>query len=808
MSDKRQSTTQRGSSAMGGDEEEEEEETPHRILVAQIIEKIITPIFSGHFLAVIGNWALPDFMKVRERPELLVPDGMVELSSDSKSATVSNNRDSSNVDMLCILRSGPGLRGSYRQTTEKQFGHIEDGIRQLHEAVAPLKKGFKICVDAKNPDECILKGNVSMIVIKVDGDDILRPRYLFPGMIVQLVYQRTPLVTFSIEINTGIDTDRLQASIAPCRELTRTVFPRVNIYGMAILLYYGMLDNVPKLRWDFDYMMTKCHKHLEAVRLSGGDVGVNPRDIILPNLGPPSADFIVRLIRTCNDMFERCIILDYRHTGKNILEYLLKFFNPQIRVEQHLPPVQQHLPPVHSVVYGSYNKFESEQVGNRVLGLAYGMVGGIPVSIRKAINATIGNIDRAIAHLGGVIVKSGGEVAVYRGLNAEGHDASFSTNDIDTKVWVTNEDNRDQIYEIITDMLFALVKYIAHYKFMDNFIRDHNVQFPAGIDAYMFGKGINCKVFPLDESIPGVLSASARIIHINPHNCKRATAVRKKITLLSMDTFAQTKYSIGDYDGVRKAFIVGVECSGFLVASPLDIAFDIKPYNPKNVATIDFPHQVQHGWAAASAAQQQLVHASRGVESAAQQQMWSKLPFPKSAPPVQAKVLSNDYMVKDIGYLLKNKDRLAIPGKTEKDKIRQSFFEGDPPFRDDSVRGGVSVVEMLTSGYDGVVGLDELYGDQRPAWCTDMEPFFESQRVLFLAAIHDNDSRHKTPKNPQEPDEHNHRADGGMDLGGGGKAVSKKINRRTRRRVKNYKQKSNKLTRNNKRQSYKLSSSR
>ena len=68
---------------MGGDEEEEEEETPHRILVAQIIEKIITPIFSGHFLAVIGNWALPDFMKVRERPPSLVPAGIIEPSSDS-----------------------------------------------------------------------------------------------------------------------------------------------------------------------------------------------------------------------------------------------------------------------------------------------------------------------------------------------------------------------------------------------------------------------------------------------------------------------------------------------------------------------------------------------------------------------------------------------------------------------------------------------------------------------------------------------------------------------------------------------------
>ena len=55
---------ERGAAAMGGHEEEEEEEekTPHRLLVAQIIEKHITSTFRGHFLAIIGNLALPDFM--------------------------------------------------------------------------------------------------------------------------------------------------------------------------------------------------------------------------------------------------------------------------------------------------------------------------------------------------------------------------------------------------------------------------------------------------------------------------------------------------------------------------------------------------------------------------------------------------------------------------------------------------------------------------------------------------------------------------------------------------------------------------
>ena len=863
---KSKSKSKRGSvaasAAMGRHEEEEEEEEEeeaisHHILVAQIIEKTITPIFEGHFLAVIGNWALPDFMKVRERPPSLVPDGIIEPSSDSSASTVDNKRDSSNVDMLCILSHDPTLRGlSYIENTQIQFGYIEDGISKLRDVVAPLKKNHKICAGADKPDEmCTLKSAVSLSVSKADDDDILTPRYLFPGMIVKFMYQGKPLVTFSIEINTGIDTTMLQANIAPCKQ-PRLVFPRVNIYGMAILLYYGMLDNVVKLRWDFDDMMTKCHQHLEAHRLGG----VNPRHIIEDDLEPPSANFIVELIGRCNFIFRECIILDYRYTGKNMLEYLLKLFNPEISAEQHLPPV-------HDVVFGSYNKFESEQVGNRVLGLAYGMVDGIRVSIREAINATIGNIDRAITPLGGVIVKSGGEVAVYRGLNAEGLDASFSTNDIDTKVWVTKPANRDQIYEIITDMLFALVKYIAHYKFMDNFIRDHRVQFPSGIGTFMFGKCINCNVLPLDDVNPGMLSASARIIHINPHNHKRTSHDRKKITLLSMDTFAVTTYRIGDYHHAGRQFTVGAECSGYLVASPLDIAFDIKPFKVESVAEIPrhaqhgspasralasaapqhgwlaasaAPQRLaasaapqhgwsaasaapqhgwlaasaapqhgwsaasaapQHGWSAASAAPQHGWPAARAVVSEVPKHGWRELSLPKSEP-VKAKILSNAYMVADIGHLLHNADRLAIPGKTEKDKQRQAFFGNDPSFRDDMVRGGVSVVEMLTSGYDGVVGLDELYGVRRPAWCTDMEPFFASERVLFLAAIHDTDSRHKTPKNPTNPEkEENHR----NYAEGGGNAVLNKINIRTRRSVKNYKQKSNKLTRNKKRRSYKSS---
>jgi hypothetical protein len=778
-----------GAAAMGG-RDEEEEETPHRLLVAQMIEKKITPIFKGHFLAIIGHWALPDFMKMRERPRSLVPVGMVEFGSDS--AVVKNERDSSNVDMLCILCRDPALRGlSYKQSVEAQFGHIEDGIQLLQVEVAPLKKGFRMCVSDKPDEMCTLKGAVSLSVSRAGDGEMLRPRYLFPGIIVKFVYQGKPLITFSIEINTGIDTNRLQAAIAPC-PVHRVVFSKVNIYGMAILLYHGMLDNVVKLRWDFDDMMTKCHKHLEAVRLGGvGGVGVNPRHLIEAGLQPPSANFIVELIGICNDIFRDCIILDYRYTGKNMLEYLLKLFNPIIRVKEHLPI---H-PTGNSVIFGSYNKFESEQVGNRVLGVAYGVVGGRRVSVREAINATIGSIGRAIKPLGGVIVKSGGEVAVYRGLDAEGHDASFSTNDIDTKVWVTIPANRDQIYEIITDMLFALVKYVAHYKFMDNFIRAHNVQFPEGIDTYAFGKGINCKVSPLDEVSPGMLSACARIIHINPHNNKRTSAVRKKITLLSMDTTAVTNYCIGDYNDATQQFTVNASCSGYLVASPLDIAFDNKPFKVAYVAEI--PRQAQHGWAAASAAQQQWGTASsRDVASAAQQ-----LPLPKSEP-VKATILSNAFMVEDIERLLHNADRRAIPGKTAKDELRQLFFKSDPPFRHDSVRGGVSAVEMLTSGYDGVVGLDALYGVQVPDWCIPMEPFFASQRELFLAAIHDEDGRHKTPKNPKDPEkEENHR-----DYAeGGGNAVLNKINTRTRRRVKKYKQKSNKLTRNKKR-SYKSSS--
>jgi hypothetical protein len=330
----------------------------------------------------------------------------------------------------------------------------------------------------------------------------------------------------------------------------------------------------------------------------------------------------------------------------------------------------------------------------------------------------------------------------------------FATSDIDTKVWVTSEPHRDEIYGIITDKLIALVKCVNRDGFMDNYVTNHNGQFPRGIDTHIFGKGINWKIRPCQHE----LSASARTIKINPFAGMRTTAVRIPIILFSMDTYVQSTYSIHDMVSGRLL----TSCTGYLVCSPLDIAIvsDTQPFVKTFVENV-----------------------------------------PEQAGGIQLKILSNKFMCKDIKFLLTNKARLAIPGKNAKDLQRSGFFKGDPPFRIDTDQvSGRPVVEMLSSGY----GPGDILGVR---WTDGHERFFHEQAQLVLAAALNPKGKYKTPKKPEEPDENDHRdadaddaEDGGMDLGGGGggKAVSKKINRRTRRRVKNYKQKSNKLTRNKK----------
>jgi hypothetical protein len=674
-----------------------------------IINLILPLIPQGCFLAGIGHTAAPAFMSdcERERP---FP------------------KHEEAIDMLCILPSQSFDGQTYEVSTRRQFRIIEGIVEKIVRA-ATLPGAYTF--DKPDGSTVSFKRNTTVEVSTEAPDNILKPRYLFPGMFVEIKYKDKALLTIAIEINTGIDTMMLQQAI---------VYPgdnplrRVNIYGMAILLYYGMRDNKEKLKWAFDTMMEKCHKHLEAVRLGGGGP-----DIIPVDREPPSDIFISDLIGICNHIFRACIIIDYRNTGKNMLDYLLKLLNPQVSCTDTMRPVGQ-------VSSGPYNELVGEVIGNRLLQLAYGVVGGRPITMRQAINAAIGEIDRAITPLGGIIAKSGGEVSVYKGMPDKFHATPlFSTSDIDTKVWVTSEPHRDEIYEIITDKLIALVKCVNRDGFMDNYVTHHNGQFPTGIDTHIFGKAIKWTIAPCR----GELSASARTIKINPYAEMRSLAVRTPITLFSMDTYARSTYGIYNIAGVLL-----MSCTGYLVCSPLDIA---------------------------------IVSHTQTFEASFVQDV------PGQASDIQLKILSNEFMRKDIKFLLTNKARLAIPGKHKKDLERFDFFKKNPGFRIDTGAAGVRVVELLSSCY----GLD-MFG---LPWTAENEAFFGEQARLVLAAAINPTGKHKTPKNQGEPDEHDHRdADGGMDLGGGGggKAVSKKINRRTRRRVKNYKQKSNKLTRNKK----------
>ena len=690
------------------------------------------------FLAIIGHTAAPPFMDIH-RPRLFQDKPIKE-------------RDYA-VDMLCILPNQPFNGLTYEDSTEQQFGVIDAIIARIRRVIELSGSRTIQYKDANGGlAEFKLKSKIDVAVSCEAPSGKLKPRYLFPGMLVVFTYNERVITTISIEINAGIDIRHLQAIIAPNPE--DVVIPPVNIYGMAILLYYGMRDNNPKLVWDFNTMMTKCHKHLEAVQLG---VGGGP-DIIIPDLLPPSRDFIVDLIGICNHIFQACIIIDYRNTGKNMLDYLLKLLNPQISCVDTKRQGGQ-------LSVGSYNEIVGEVIGNRLLQLAHGLVSGRPITMRQAVNAAIGEIDRAITPLGGIIAKSGGEVSVYkRMLDKFQANPLFATSDIDTKVWVRSECNRDQIYEIITDKLIALVKCVNRDGFMDNYVRNHNDQFPTGIDTRIFGKAIKWTIAPCH----GELSASARTIKINPFAGMRSTAARIPITLFSMDTYVQSTYSIHDMAGMLLA-----SCTGYLVCSPLDIAIVSDTQQFKANFVEDVPGQAEG---------------------------------------IKLKILSNKFMSKDIEFLLTNRARLAIPGKNAKDLQRSGFFKENPGFRTDvDVVSGQSVVEMLSSGY----GSGDILG---VPWTDEHERFFDEQAQLVLAAALNPKGKYKTPKNPGDLDEHDHRDaddaddadDGGMDLdggGGGGNAVLNKINTRTRRRrVKKYKQKSNKLTRNKKRRSYKSSS--
>ena len=681
---------------------------------------LILPLFPEHcFLAGIGHTAAPAFM------------------SDCQRAASSPKHEDA-IDMLCILPNQSFHGETYEVSTRRQFiviDRIADEIRRCAEL--PGTHQFV----RRNGVTATFKRNTTVEIRREAPDNILKPRYLFPGVFVEIKYKEKALVTIAIEINTGIDTIALQqAIIHPGVQPIRPV----NIYGMAILLYYGMRDNQPKLKCGFDTMMTKCHNHLEAVRLGRGGP-----DIIPAAREPPSDNFIAELIDICDRIFQGCIIIDYRNTGKNMLDYLLKFLNPGVECVD-MKQAGQHS-------YGLYNDIVGEVIGNRLLQLAYGVVdNGIRITMRQAINAAIGEIDIAITPLGGIIAKSGGEVPVYKGMPDKFHHSPlFSTRDIDTKLWLTKPANRDQIYKIITDKLIALVKYVSQHKFMDNYVGEHKLQFPTGVQTRIFGKCIDWNITPCGAR---EFSASARTIKINPYTDMRATPDRTPITLFSMDTYVRSTYTI--YNINMAGNIVGpvlMGCMGYLVCSPLDIAIVplTQPFDPTFVEDV-----------------------------------------PGQGGDIKLKILTNRFMNIDIDFLLKNKARLDIPGKHEKDMQRSAFFKSMPGFR-------TEVVGLLSSCYgDGA----RMFASR---WTEDAEAFFDQQAVLVLAAAKAPKGKYKTPKNPGEPDENDHRdADGGMDLGGGGNAVLNKINTRTRRRVKKYKQKSNKLTRNKKRRSYKSSSSR
>lgn len=357
-------------------------------------------------------------------------------------------------------------------------------------------------------------------------------RYIFPGVLLQVMYDgNIPIVDMSLEINAGLNI--VNAYNALC-DIT-TGIPYLNVYGWSILQYFGVNpdDNntqIQKMTSDYTFIMNQF------------------------NNVTPYANFLQDLLNRTT-IFNTTLITEYHFLGGNIMDYLLKTLN----IEINLTDNQNNRT---TIVYTQY-KDEVENGGILEYARKYSPDGNYYITLRNVINQCISNISNDLmSNQLGVIAKSGGEVSIYRGMDIPGKQVSYMVNDIDSKVWI-KDDNKEKVYQIIIYHLLILTIYIDMNNFMETFINEINKQYKE-TKSTLFNEDFTIMLSNLDPA--KMRNTTARSIQIGESN----------IQLFSMDMFAQMNIMIHG----------NIICSGLVQSSPLDIAIEQSVFEWSNIEQV------------------------------------------------------------------------------------------------------------------------------------------------------------------------------------------------------------------------------
>jgi len=358
-------------------------------------------------------------------------------------------------------------------------------------------------------------------------------RYIFPGVLLQVMYDgNIPIVDMSLEINAGLNI--VNAYNALC-DIT-TGIPYLNVYGWSILQYFGVNpdDNntqIQKMTSDYTFIMNQF------------------------NNVTPYANFLQELLNRTT-IFNTTLITEYHFLGGNIMDYLLKTLN----IEINLTDNQNNRT---TIVYTQY-KDEVENGGILEYARKYSPDGNYYITLRNVINQCISNISNDLmSNQLGVIAKSGGEVSIYRGMDIPGKPVSYMVNDIDSKVWI-KDDNKEKVYQIIIYHLLILTIYIGMNNFMETFINEINKQYKE-TKSSLFNEDFTIMLSNLDPA--KMRNTTARSIQIGESN----------IQLFSMDMFAQMNIMIHG----------NIICSGLVQSSPLDIAIEQSVFEWSNIEHVN-----------------------------------------------------------------------------------------------------------------------------------------------------------------------------------------------------------------------------
>lgn len=355
-----------------------------------------------------------------------------------------------------------------------------------------------------------------------------------------------------------------------------------------------------------------------------------------------------QLLQKSEQIFRNCCIQEYRFTGTNILSDMLSFFNPNMVAYQG----------EEKKVSGdmkSYLDFVMDKV------IEYGNIeeNGKTFNLRRLINFMLLLINR-IPHVGenAALVKSGGEVYRYLGHLRD-------TKDIDTKVFFkphVDELHKENIYVIIIEILIVVAFILEKNKFVAKYIAsfgDHK---------------IHTKIFNRDLKMTLLNTQSQNSNTISLRHIKVGG-----IKLLSID--------------IKIGYKLNGKHNMHLTSSPLDIAFDKKPFDQENI--LKTPHGMQ--------------------------------------------ILSPKYLLEDLGNLLKNPDRIE---KNIKDKTRLDFIneliKTKPP--DQYINNDQAT--MLDVGYDLYLFKEKSELD---LLVNDVNNRFTKHATNLLNATLSKTGRYKTP---------------------------------------------------------------